>query len=136
MTSLSPLQLTSGNYDEGEVVWSQDSSRIYFLTERVDEPYYELPTTDIYSVPSTGGAPAKLATVPMGIGGLVLSPDGRKFAFHGSVAQPIRSYSQPDLWIMDASPEREATKPDRCLRLRHGQFRLRRQCPTARRTRP
>jgi dipeptidyl aminopeptidase/acylaminoacyl peptidase len=100
-----PVQLTSGNYDEGEVVWSQDGSRIYFLTERVDEPYYELPTTDIYSVPSAGGAPTKLANVPMDIGGLILSPDGRKFAFHGSVAQPIRSYSQPDLWIIDASPD-------------------------------
>ncbi len=100
-----PLQLTSGNYDEDEVVWSPDSSRIFFLTQRVDEPYYELPTTDIYSVPAAGGDPAKLATVPMGIGGLVLSPDGRKFAFHGSVEQPVRSYSQPDLWIMDASPD-------------------------------
>ena len=101
----SPVQLTSGNYDEDEVVWSPDSSRIYFLTQRIDEPYYELPTTDIYSVPAAGGDPAKLATVPTGIGGLVLSPDGRKFAFHGSVTQPVRSYSQPDLWIMDALPD-------------------------------
>ena len=115
-----PVQLTSGNYDEGELVWSHDSSRIYFLTERVDEPYYELPTTDIYSVASAGGTPAKLATIPMDIGDLILSPDGRKFAFHGSVAQPVRSYSQPDLWVMDTSPERAAAKPDRGLRLRHG----------------
>jgi dipeptidyl aminopeptidase/acylaminoacyl peptidase len=99
-----PVQLTSGDFEERELVWSHDNSRIYFLTERIDEPYYELPTTDIYSVPSAGGILEKLATVPMGIYDLVLSPDGGKFAFHGSVTQPVRSYSQPDLWVMDAAP--------------------------------
>ncbi len=96
-----PLQLTSGDYDEGEIVWTHDGSRIYFLTRRIDEPYYEMPSTDIYSVGSTGGTPEKLATIPMGIGDLTLSPDGRRVAFHGAVSQPVRSYSQPDLWVMD-----------------------------------
>jgi len=101
----SPVQLTSGNFDDRELVWSRDGSHIYFLTERVDEPYYELPSTDIYSVPSAGGNTTKLTTVPMHIGGLVLSPDGRKLALHASVAQPIRSYSQTDLWVMDVAPD-------------------------------
>jgi dipeptidyl aminopeptidase/acylaminoacyl peptidase len=100
-----PVQLTSGNFDDSQLVWSRDGSRIYFLTERVDEPYYDLPRTDIYSVPAAAGNPEKLATVPMNIGDLVLSPDGRKLAFHGQVAQPIRSYSQPDLWVMDVAPD-------------------------------
>jgi Tol biopolymer transport system component len=78
-----PLQLTSGDFEEEELVWSRDNSRIYFLTERIDEPYYELPSTDIYSVAPLGGSPEKLTTVPMGIYNLALSPDGRKFAFHG-----------------------------------------------------
>jgi dipeptidyl aminopeptidase/acylaminoacyl peptidase len=99
-----PLQLTSGDYDEGDTRWTHDGSRIYFLTSHVAEPYYETPTTDIYSVASTGGAPEKLATVSMGIGDLTLSPDGRRVAFHGSVTQPVRSYSQPDLWVMDLAP--------------------------------
>lgn len=38
-----PLQLTSGDFDEGEIAWSPDSSCLYFLTRRIDEPYYELP---------------------------------------------------------------------------------------------
>jgi dipeptidyl aminopeptidase/acylaminoacyl peptidase len=99
-----PVQLTTGDYDEGQLVWSRDNSRIYFLTRHIDEPYYEPPTTDIYSVPAAGGAAEKLATIPMGIGDLTLSPDGGKFAFHGSVTQPVRSYSQPDLWVMDVTP--------------------------------
>ena len=99
-----PVQLTSGNFDESQPVWSHDGSHIYFLTQRIDEPYYELPSTDIYSVPAAGGNPEKLVTIPMDIGDVVLSPDGRKLAFHGSVTQPIRSYSQPDLWVMDVTP--------------------------------
>jgi len=99
-----PVQLTSGDYDEGGIVWTHDGSRIYFLTRRVDEPYYETGSTDIYSVASTGGAPEKLSTVPMDIYSLTLSPDGRRVAFHGSVTQPVRSYSQPDLWVMDLTP--------------------------------
>jgi len=103
-----PLQLTSGDYDEGEIVWTHDGSRIYFLTSRIDEPYYETPSTDVYSVASSpkmpGATAEKLATVPMGIGDLALSPDGSRMAFHGSVTQPVRSYSQPDLWIMDLAP--------------------------------
>ena len=100
-----PVQLTNGNFDEGQLVWSHDGSRIYFLTRHIDEPYYETPTTDIYSVPSAGGDSEKLATIPMGIGDLVLSPDGRQFSFNGAVTQPIRSYSQPDLWVMDVAPD-------------------------------
>ena len=99
-----PVQLTTGDYDEGQLVWAHDNSRIYFLTRHIDEPYYEPPTTDIYSVPAAGGTAEKLATIPMGVGDLTLSPDGSKFAFHGSVTQPVRSYSQPDLWVMDVTP--------------------------------
>ena len=99
-----PVQLTSGDYDEGQLVWSHDNSRIYFLTDRIDEPYYAEPSTDIYFVSAAGGAGEKLASIPMGVGDLTLSPDGGKFAFHGSITHPVRSYSQPDLWVMDVAP--------------------------------
>ena len=100
-----PLQITSGNYDEGQIIWSRNGSRIYFTTRRIDEPYYELPSTDIYSMPAAGGTPEKLTTVPTYVGDLALSPDGKQFAFHGSVTQPVRSYSQPDLWVVDVAPD-------------------------------
>jgi dipeptidyl aminopeptidase/acylaminoacyl peptidase len=98
-----PVQLTSGNFDEGQAVWSHDGSRVYFVTRRIAEPYYELPSVDIYSVPAGGGNSEKLAAVPMFVRDLTLSPDGRQFAFHGSVTQPVRSYSEPDLWVMDVA---------------------------------
>ena len=99
-----PAQLTSGDYDEEEMRWSNDGSRIYFVTSHVAEPYYELPTSEIYSIAATGGTPEKLTTIAMGIGDFTLSPDGRRVAFHGSVTQPVRSHSQPDLWVMDIAP--------------------------------
>ena len=40
-------------------MWSPDSSKIYFTTTQVDDPSYEHPHADVYSVAASGGAPAK-----------------------------------------------------------------------------
>jgi dipeptidyl aminopeptidase/acylaminoacyl peptidase len=99
-----PRQLTSGAYSEGSFTWSRDSSSIYFTTNRDPEPYYSTPKTQIYSVPVSGGTPTLLTALEMGVGGLSLSPDGRKFAFVGSeTSNPVKSYNQPDLWVMDVA---------------------------------
>src|ERR1041385_4442365 len=47
-----PKQLTSGRFDEGNMVWSNDGSKIYFVSLHADEPYYELPRSEIYSIRS------------------------------------------------------------------------------------
>lgn len=91
-----PTQLTSGDFDDSEPVWAPDGSRLYFLTTRV-----QFLSTDLNSVSSDAGEPVKLVNVPMGIFHLAVSPDGRRVAFHGAVTQPVRSYSQFDLWMMD-----------------------------------
>ena len=98
---VTPKQLTRGRFDDAGAVWSKDSSRIYFDSDFTEEPYYELPRTDIYSVAVTGGEPSKLTSFDMGAGGFSVSPDGKQVAFISSVSQPVRSYSQPDLWVMD-----------------------------------
>jgi len=98
---VTPKQLTSGRYDEGGAFWAKDSSRIYFESDQLDEPYYELPSTTLHYVAVTGGTPAKLTSFDMNAGAFTLSPDGKQLAFVGSVSQPVRSYSQPDLWVMD-----------------------------------
>lgn len=100
-----PKQLTRGNYSEGGAVWSRDSSRIYFVSNRTPEPYYETPRAEIYFVPPTGGDPTLLTKIDMGVGGLSLSPDGKKFAFTASVnTKPVQSYTQADLWVLDVEP--------------------------------
>ena len=98
---VTPKQLTHGRFNDAGAVWAKDSSRIYFDSGFTDEPYYELPRTDIYSVAVTGGEPAKLTSFNMGAGTFSVSPDGKQVAFVTSVTQPVRSYSQPDLWVMD-----------------------------------
>jgi dipeptidyl aminopeptidase/acylaminoacyl peptidase len=82
-----PRQLTTGRFDEDNAIWSKDGSQIYFTSSRIDEPYYELPRTDLYSVPSAGGKPIKVTTIDLntqfgpGGGALSLSPDGKQVAF-------------------------------------------------------
>jgi len=99
-----PEQITDGEYDEGDATWSRDGATIYFVSTRVPEPYYDESDAELYAVAATGGAIKKLASIEGGIGSLSLSPDGRRIAFVGTLrGKPIRSYSQPDLWIVDAA---------------------------------
>ena len=99
-----PKQLTFGRFDEGSIVWSNDAAQIYFTSVRLDEPYYQLPRTELYSIPASGGQPTKLNSIDMEMNNLSLSPDGKQIAFIASTTQPINSYTQPDLWIVDLTP--------------------------------
>jgi len=102
-----PRQLTTGRFDEENAIWSRDGAQICFTSSRIDEPYYELPRTDLYSVAATGGTPTKITTIDLNTqfgpdsGNLSLSPDGKQIAFVASTTQPINSYTQPDLWVLD-----------------------------------
>jgi dipeptidyl aminopeptidase/acylaminoacyl peptidase len=98
-------QITFGEFDEGEPVWSNDGSRLYFTSNRRLEPYYETGGPELFSVATNGGAIVKVASIDGDIGTVALSPDGKRIAFTGSVnGKPVRSYDQPDLFIMDAAP--------------------------------
>src|SRR6267378_775504 len=99
-----PKQLTSGRFDEGNVVWSKDGAQIYFVSLHVDEPYYEQPKSELYSISVSGGNATRLNVIDMDLGELSLSPDGKQLAFVASVTQPVNSYTQPDLWIVDLTP--------------------------------
>lgn len=101
---VTPIQLTSGRYNDGNVTWAKDNSQLYFVSNHNDEPYYELPKTDIYSISVLGGQPTKLTSFEMGAGALSVSPDGKKFAFYASPTKPIQSYTEPDLWVMEIAP--------------------------------
>jgi dipeptidyl aminopeptidase/acylaminoacyl peptidase len=94
-------QLTDGKYEEDDPIWSRDGARIYYTSTRIDEPYYELPQSDIYAVASNGGEPEKIAALAFEIGQASLSPDGRTLAFVAEVSRPVRSYVQPDLWTLE-----------------------------------
>jgi dipeptidyl aminopeptidase/acylaminoacyl peptidase len=98
---VTPRQLTTGRYDDGNVTWARDSSQIYFTSDHTDEPYYELPSTAIYVIAATGGQPRKLTSFDMGTGAFSMSPNGKQLAFYASVNKPVQSYTEPDLWVID-----------------------------------
>jgi dipeptidyl aminopeptidase/acylaminoacyl peptidase len=101
--------ITSGDFDERGVQWSPDGTSLYFVSDRVAESYYTGSDADLYRVPAAGGAIQRIASIDGPIGSLSVSPDGKRLAFVGTFnGQPVRSYSQPDLWVVDTAPDSAA----------------------------
>ncbi len=97
-------QITSGEFDERDMEWSRDGASIYFVSTRVAEPYYEPSHSELYRVPAAGGSVTKIASIEGTIGDVSVSPDGKRIAFVGTLhGNPVRSYSQPDLFVVDAT---------------------------------
>jgi dipeptidyl aminopeptidase/acylaminoacyl peptidase len=100
-----PKQVTDGEFDEGGIEWAPDGSKIYFVSTRVPEPYYDESDAELFAVPSGGGTMTRIASIEGGINNLAVSPDGKQIAFVGRLrGKPIRSYSKPDLWISSTTP--------------------------------
>jgi dipeptidyl aminopeptidase/acylaminoacyl peptidase len=98
-------QITDGEYDERDIEWAPDGSKIYFTSTRVPEAYYDPNDSDLYSVPAVGGTITKVASIDGTINSPSVSPDGNRIAFVGTPhGSPVRSYSQPDLFVVDAAP--------------------------------
>lgn len=98
-----PAPVTSGEFSANAHSWSADGSQIYFLSDRRPEPYYLPFDGDLYAAPRGGGEPARIASIDGGIGPYAVAPDGRRIAFLGTEhGKPERSYSQTDLWVVDA----------------------------------
>ena len=94
-------QITDGQFSEGDINWAKDGAKLYYTSNREAEPYYKAQDSDVYAVPAAGGEPNKVASIDGPIRGLSISPDGKRMAFVGTLTgTPIRSYSQPDLWVM------------------------------------
>ena len=93
-------QLTSGKYSENGPQWSADGSRIFFVSNPIDDPYYLPGDSDLFVVPAGGGEVSRVASIDGQIGNFRVSPDGKSIAFVGALnAKPERSYDQSDLFI-------------------------------------
>lgn len=99
-----PKQLTHGEFREGTIEWAPDGSKIYFVSDRDLEPYYQLPKSTIYSVPAAGGEPVEVTRFAGGAGSLAVSPHGDRLAFMGSLSKPVQSHRKTDLWVVDLAP--------------------------------
>ncbi len=100
-----PRQVTSGEFDEALAAWSPDGREIYFVSSRVKEPYYDPPRAELFKVPAGGGEPVKVTSLDGTIGDFGFSPDGKSIALRASLnGKPVRSYNQPDLFVVENSP--------------------------------
>jgi dipeptidyl aminopeptidase/acylaminoacyl peptidase len=97
-----PTRVTSSEFAAGNHAWSTDGTRIYFIANRRRESYYFPRDSDLFSVSRDGGEPTLVASIDGSIVAYAEAPDGRRLALvgipHGS---PERSYSQPDLFVID-----------------------------------
>ena len=101
-----PRALTSGSFDEENLAWSPDGARIYFISTRVLEPYYEPSDADLYAIPAAGGEIVRVATIDGEIDAYAPSPDGKHIVFIATPnGTPLRSYNQPDLFVTATTPE-------------------------------
>lgn len=99
-----PRQLTSGPFSEHQVEWAPDGSRIYFVSTRDLEPYYKLQQNAIYSVPSSGGEITEVTKIAGTVDSISISHDGKRMAFYGTLNQPVQSFTQSDLYVVDLAP--------------------------------
>jgi dipeptidyl aminopeptidase/acylaminoacyl peptidase len=120
--TVTPWQVTAGRFSVGEFTWHPASNAIYYTSEHVDEPYYDLPHNEIYVLDSLADGAAKdekaqppsstlVAKLTFDASGLTISPDGRRIAFHGE-DQPLtkpRSHQQADMFVLDIDPTRPAS---------------------------
>jgi dipeptidyl aminopeptidase/acylaminoacyl peptidase len=97
-----PKPITSGDFDDALPAWSPDGREVYFVSTSVKEPYYDPPKAELYGVAAGGGERRRLLALDGSIGSFAFSPDGRRIAFRGSSnGSPVRSYNQPDLFVVD-----------------------------------
>lgn len=99
LTKSKATRLTQGNFDVSDPQFAPDGS-LFYTSDPRPEKYYEPNYSEIHRFK---GSDTLVAKLPLSIYGLKLSPDGSKLAFHAEQARPVRSYSQPDLYVMPAS---------------------------------
>ena len=98
-----PSRVTDGPFDESNIGWSRDGSRLLFVSDRRADPYFYADDTDLYGVAAGGGEITRVASIDGVIGRFAVSHDGRRIAFVGiPQGNPIRSYDVPDLFVADA----------------------------------
>ena len=91
-----------GRLSDQDAVWSADGNRVFFTAETASEPDYTPPRVVLMEAESGGGPLKEVAAVDGAISQPSPSPDGTRVAFIASLnGRPVRSYSQPDLFVVD-----------------------------------
>ncbi|WP_435008360.1 S9 family peptidase [Tundrisphaera lichenicola] len=96
-----PRCLTSGPFEESDPCWSPDGKKLYFVSDRDPEPHGRPERVALYAVSSGGGPIEAIAAIPGIISAPSPAPDGRSLAFRGTLTEEVRSYTPPDLFVVD-----------------------------------
>ena len=95
-------QITKGVFSAGNFHWSPDGTRIYFVSNRVAEPYYEQSRSNLFSIALDGSDEKNILAFDGSLSDYEFSHDGKNIAFTGTLAtKPVLSYQQPDLFICE-----------------------------------
>jgi len=101
-----PLQLTFGDFDDSQAVWSPDGSEIAFVSNRTDEPDGN-DNSDIWVVSAEGDAPTrdirKVTTNEGGDYSPTWSHDGKQIAYVTVTEPELIWYATNHLAVVSAS---------------------------------
>jgi dipeptidyl aminopeptidase/acylaminoacyl peptidase len=92
-----PVEFTHGPRDSAPVL-SPDGETIVFLRAGESGP------AQPYGMPRSGGEPRKLAEHPLGVSGVVFSPDSRRIAYLAALPEPGR-YGTARSGAVDGDPD-------------------------------
>ncbi len=99
---MEPKQITTGIFDEASALWSPDGLRIYFVSARISEPYYDPDVLTIYWVGAEGGDIHKVTSMDATFEAMAISPDGKQIAIEAAPSKPVLEYSENHSYVVGA----------------------------------
>lgn len=96
-----PRQVTDGEWDDGQLTWSPDSSQLAFVSARHEERDRDA-VQDVWIVAAAGGEPRRLTDRFGPCAGPSFSPDGRSVAFSGHRYPRGAGEHVSMLWVVPA----------------------------------
>ncbi|HEY7350826.1 MAG TPA: S9 family peptidase [Ktedonobacterales bacterium] len=94
-----PRQLTTGNYDDGQAVWSPDGALIAFVANRQKDAEHTF-AADIWTVDVESGELKRLTDGSLSASFPAWSPNGQTLAFYADLDMTRHPYYDTQVWIV------------------------------------